>query len=232
MVTFTLFQFKTFSKKWWAFTEMGRRRFGVDVAEGLRFAKMLGTGGGNGFSIRPDFGQYGWLGVWESEQYARDFFDKNPLYQTFKQQAEANFTVFAQPVMVHGYWDKQQPFTLSGAYNAQSPVAVLTRATIKTKQLHRFWQYVPKVSQSINQYAEKRIFSVGIGELPLVQQATFSLWQSGDAMMEYAYKNPYHAEVVKKTRELAWYNEELFARFAIVDRVGTEGYEKLFNLNI
>jgi hypothetical protein len=31
--------------------------------------------------------------------------------------------------------------------------------------------------------------------------------------MNYAYQNPKHAEMVKKTRELQWYSEELFARF-------------------
>jgi hypothetical protein len=44
-------------------------------------------------------------------------------------------------------------------------------------------------------------------------QATFSLWESAESMMDYAYKNPKHAEMVKKTRELGWYSEELFARF-------------------
>ena len=44
-------------------------------------------------------------------------------------------------------------------------------------------------------------------------QATFSLWSNAEAMMNYAYKNPKHAEMVKKTRELNWYSEELFARF-------------------
>jgi hypothetical protein len=44
-------------------------------------------------------------------------------------------------------------------------------------------------------------------------QATYSLWKTGDAMMDYAYKNDKHAAMVKKTRELGWYSEELFARF-------------------
>jgi hypothetical protein len=32
-------------------------------------------------------------------------------------------------------------------------------------------------------------------------------------MMDYAYKNPKHREVVMLTRKLNWYKEEMFARF-------------------
>ena len=34
-----------------------------------------------------------------------------------------------------------------------------------------------------------------------------------DAVQHYAYQNQKHSEVVKKTRELGWYKEELFSRF-------------------
>jgi hypothetical protein len=32
-------------------------------------------------------------------------------------------------------------------------------------------------------------------------------------MIDYAYKNEKHKEVVRLTRKLKWYKEELFARF-------------------
>jgi hypothetical protein len=32
-------------------------------------------------------------------------------------------------------------------------------------------------------------------------------------MMDYAYQNPKHREVVALTRKLNWYKEEMFARF-------------------
>jgi hypothetical protein len=66
-----------------------------------------------------------------------------------------------------------------------------------------------------------RQFSIGIGEWPLVQQATFSIWDSYKHMAEYAYKNPMHKKVIRLTREKGWYKEELFARFAPLKVAGT-----------
>lgn len=220
IVTVTLFRFEGFWNRFWAFSQMGRRPFQKDKAKGLTFAKMLGTGGGNGFSITPNFGSYGWLGAWDTEGASRLFFKQNPLFQTFKNRSVEHFTVYLQPTMVHGLWDGETPFSISAPFDATESVAVLTRATIKPLFLYRFWQYVPKTSRSI-ETAEGRLLSIGIGELPLIEQATFSLWSSGKAMMDYAYKSPYHAEVVKKTRELGWYSEELFARFKVLDTEGS-----------
>ena len=37
------------------------------------FFKLMGTGGGNGFSLKPDFGTYAFLGVWESKLQLLNF---------------------------------------------------------------------------------------------------------------------------------------------------------------
>ena len=215
MVTFSFFTFEGFSNRWWAFSRMGLRPFRERMAPGLKFARMLGTGGGNGFSIFPNFGQYGWLGVWDSEAAARAFFSESELYNSYVCKASAKCTIYAVPLMSHGRWDGQEVFQGQKPFDPQKPVAVLTRATIKTKHLLQFWRYVPRVSKSLEDFSAQSIFHVGIGELPLVQQATFSIWKSGQEMMDYAYKSPFHAEVVRKTRELGWYSEELFARFEV-----------------
>ncbi|MFZ4544520.1 MAG: hypothetical protein ACOYOA_10750 [Saprospiraceae bacterium] len=222
MVTFTFFTFEGFANRWWSFTQMGLRSFHQGVSPGLQFAKMLGTGGGNGFSIYPNFGQYGWLGVWDSAEHARTFFQDSDLYQKFKSRSSSQIIVFATPLMAHGKWDGQEPFTSQSPFDPQKPVAVLTRATIKKSHLINFWRYVPKVSQSIETFSSKTLFHVGVGELPLVQQATFSIWKTGQDMMDYAYKSPLHAEVVKKTRELGWYSEELFARFEVLEIISSK----------
>lgn len=66
------------------------------------------------------------------------------------------------------------------------------------------------------------IFSVGIGELPLIQQATFSIWENIEAMTDYAYKSPQHKKVIQMTQKINWYKEELFARF-LITKIEGEG---------
>lgn len=212
IVTVSFFRYQGWRARWWAFQQMGRAPAMLKQVEGLQFVKMLGSGGGKGFSIRPNFGVYGLLGVWEAETAARSFFDRHPGFTDFKNKSTENWTVFLRTVMVHGEWEGQAPFAPTLAFDPNEPVAVLTRATIHTRYLWRFWRFVPPVSRSVHE-REGLLFSVGIGELPLVQQATFSLWRNSHWMQAYAYKSRYHQEVVRRTRELGWYKEELFARF-------------------
>jgi hypothetical protein len=116
-----------------------------------------------------------------------------------------------KPLKSHGVWSGVRPFVETGT-SADGHVAVVTRATIKPIKLAYFWSKVAGVSKSIELYKGKR-FSVGIGEWPLIQQATFSIWDNHEAMTDYAYKNPMHQKVIKLTRAKGWYKEELFARF-------------------
>ncbi len=197
------------------------RRMG-DVP-GLSFFKLLGSGDKNGFSILPDFGTYALLGVWDSEAEADGFFREHPVFQAYLVHAASWQTVYMRNTAAHGEWDGRSPFLAAQDFDPTQPVAVITRATIRRRYLWRFWRYVPRVSRDIEARPGLRL-AIGIGELPLIQQATFSMWDSGKQMLDYAYRRAEHSAVVKKTRELGWYKEELFARF-IPYRVG-EGLGK------
>ncbi|MAI28344.1 MAG: spheroidene monooxygenase, partial [Flavobacteriales bacterium] len=72
----------------------------------------------------------------------------------------------------------------------------------------------PKASKAI-QKAKGVIWYKGIGEWPLIQQATFSIWKSLDDVKNFAYKNIDHSSIVKKTRKRNWYSEDMFTRFAV-----------------
>ncbi|HKK76706.1 MAG TPA: hypothetical protein VJ953_16635 [Saprospiraceae bacterium] len=220
MVSITFFEFDGLKERWWGFRQMGLAAEQLAEVSGLQFSKMLGSGSGNGFSIWPNFGVYGLLGVWDDEAKARYFIAESSFMEAFRQKARSVWTVFMRTAVAHGAWDGQTPFESSTPYDKDQLVAVITRATIRPKKLWQFWRFVPPVSRSMSEHKEGLLFSVGIGELPLIQQATFSLWENSHLMQQFAYKSHQHKRVVKRTRELDWYKEELFARFHPFDTFG------------
>ena len=75
--------------------------------------------------------------------------------------------------------------------------------------------------------------AIGLGELPVVRQATFSVWESAQAMQQYAYRDARHREVIILTKREQWYSEELFARFRVLSSIGTlDGREPLAGLGL
>lgn len=213
IVTISFFKFRKGRSQWRALRSMGLSPRILPAVEGLSFGKMLGSGGGNGFSIFPNLGVYGLLCVWNTEEHAGTFFQHHPFFQDIREETREIWTTYMQTAMVHGEWEGSCPFDITTSFDKKNPLAVLTRATISNKRLLHFWKHVPKVSRSMNAYQEGRLFSVGVGELPLVQQATVSFWENSHFMQAYAYNSPFHKDVIQKTRSLGWYKEELFARF-------------------
>jgi hypothetical protein len=64
-------------------------------------------------------------------------------------------------------------------------------------------------------------FAIGIGEAPIGFQGTFSIWESAQALTEFAYRRAAHAAAIHRTTEEGWYAEALFARFGVIDTTGT-----------
>lgn len=210
VVTISFFRYKGL-KKLWGMQQMQTARQPIGISPGLQFFKLLGSG--EGFSLKPDFSTYGLLCVWSNVQAARNFFHESTVFEKFKRNSSENWTVYMYPIHSHGKWAGVDPFQPNKNYIVQNELlAAITRATLFPEKVWKFWQYVPKVGAAVSTH-DGLIFTKGIGELPVIQQATFSLWRSKKDMVDFAYKDPYHTEVIKKTRELGWYKEELFARF-------------------
>ena len=128
-----------------------------------------------------------------------------------------------QPIEGHGSWDGKKVFgDLSKRTEDTGSIAVLTRATIRINRLKNFWKNVDAVS-GIMPSAPGFILSYGIGELPWIKQATFSIWQNKESMKAFAYSMQQHADVIKKTRKEKWYKEEMFVRFKILS---VKGFDK------
>ena len=212
ITTSTFFKVDTFPNKWWAFTQMQLGHNELKKVAGLTFYKLLGSGAKNGFSAVPNFGTYVLFCIWESESCAETFFKQHPFFKAYKKRSIEQFTVYLNSAEAHGLWDGVQPFHKNANLDPDKPVIVLTRASIRLRKLWSFWSKVGSVSQSLEGY-DGLVLSIGVGEWPLIQQATISIWKTQKEMLDYAYKNPKHREVVMLTRKLNWYKEEMFARF-------------------
>jgi hypothetical protein len=79
---------------------------------------------------------------------------------------------------------------------------------------------VPPVSGDLRE-TDGLDLAIGIGEAPVGLQGTFSLWSSNAALTEFAHRRSPHVEVMRRTHDVEWYAEELFARLAVVETRGT-----------
>ena len=198
---------------------MGLAPFLLDNVKGLLFFKFLGTGGGKGFSLWPDFSTYAFMGVWEHKNDYENFISQNPVFSQYQKRATTQRDLILTSVKSHGKWSGINPFqksetTISEVASTKKAV-VITRATLNWSRLISFWRSVPAASKAIENARGIQYYK-GIGEWPFIQQATISIWDDFDAVNSFAYKGKDHANIVKKTRQKKWYKEDLFSRFYLV----------------
>ena len=181
--------------------------------KGVTFAKMLGCGKGETFTpTDADPTRWGCLVVIPENQLAE--LDGSSTIRAWRNKSVSEFRVVLDPIALTGMWSKQKPFEPSAPANFQGQVVAITRARIKASQTMRFFKSVPPVTASLHS-SPGLISTIGIGEAPIGLQGTFSLWESMQAIKDFAYKGAAHQKAIAQTSEFDWYAEELFARFAV-----------------
>jgi len=218
---------------WAGFLSMAIFRFALWFNPNYSFWKLMGCGRNGTFDKTPDWRQWAVLLVGRRRETRDNPLSPIPytlsLYWRFFgcEKWELQLT----PIEGHGLWDGKEVFgNLPRKTDYEGPIAVLTRATIRLYKLHRFWKYVNPVASQMAT-AKGFITSVGIGEVPWIKQATFSIWESKEAMKTFAYTLPEHAEVIRKTHTENWYSEELFVRFKIEQSTGNLNGKLPFQIN-
>ncbi|MBK7885667.1 MAG: spheroidene monooxygenase [Chitinophagaceae bacterium] len=208
-----------------AFLAMGVFRLPLWLNKNISFYKLMGSGKNGTFDKTPDLQQWAILTV-DRRQMAVDKKDnliKN-LYGSFiakwlKLFQCNSYTYLLTPIEGHGLWDGKKVFgELPVKSSYEGKIAVLTRATIRLSRLKHFWKNVNAVA---SQMASSKGFvtSYGIGEIPWIKQATFSIWESKTDMKNFAYSMQEHKNVIQKTRQEKWYTEDMFVRFVINDYI-------------
>jgi spheroidene monooxygenase len=216
--------------------QMGAARLRLRTEQRAQFWKLCGSGTGQGFTPKPNWGVWAILATWPDEMTARDAVANSPVFVRWRGKASENWTVFLNPTSSRGSWAGVNPF--SPAQKASDschtphagPVIALTRATVRPSRALRFWNRVPDISAVIG--ADPNVvFKIGIGEMPLLHQVTFSVWPDATGMANFARGNGPHACAIKAVRDGNWFAEELYARFALLGSVGRwEGGDPLSRL--
>jgi hypothetical protein len=183
-----------------AFLQMAIGRRIARNIPGVSFAKLMGTGTGKTFTpTDADLKQWAILFVADD----MDVVEGSRFIARWKARAVKVDRYNLNPISSHGKWSRREPFIIGSPSRSDAPVVAITRARLKWSQALRFWRSIPPVVTDLHQ-------SPGL-------QGTFSVWQSGSALRDFAYKNAPHRAAIEDTKKFDWYSEELFARFELVN---------------
>ncbi len=208
------------------FLSMAVFHFFLQKQKHIRFYKLMGSGKNGTFDIHPDLRQWAIMAVFDkeiiSEVSTEQLYGKSIVAWWNRCRCEV-MTIAIEPIEGHGKWDGKECFgNLPKTSSYEGVIAVLTRATIRLSKATAFWKNVKSAAQNLT-LTPGFIVSFGIGEIPWIKQATFSIWQNKNSMKEYAYKMKEHQQVIQKTRREDWYSEELFVRFKVLWTSGSLG---------
>ena len=217
--TMIFFRFESRPNKKWAFSQIVKARDPLSKTNGLQFFKLFGLGGGHGYSLKTKFDKYGFLGVWEDMAHAEQFFN-GELFAEYKSRSVEAYTMIMQPISSRGTWSGFGDWRpVSEGLQDNELVCVLTRATLKPKYIFRFFKQIAKV---VRDHKERKglILTQGFSEMPLIEQATFSIWENEKLMKDFAYQSAHH-EVIRMTRENDGFREEMYTRMQPIETRGS-----------
>jgi hypothetical protein len=211
----------------WGWMRLAQGPGALKETPGLCFAKVMGSGHGGGFGLRPSPSHQGLIAVFDHAGQAAAFLDGGHV-QAMRQRAAQHWSGLLEVVSARGQWDGQAwgstPASQLGEYahgdagTAPTPLAVLTRASIRPAKAMAFWRNAPP-AQNAMQRAEGCTLAMGLGEAPLVRQCTFSLWRDTEAMNTYARQGP-HQTAIEAAWRHQYFSESLFVRMRLLQQHG------------
>lgn len=212
-----LADFEPASRLWgWSRFVLGRRD--ARRALGLRFVKALGSGEGGGFGIAPSASIQGLFCAFDGDAAAEAFLGASGPFEAWRQRAREHFSVRLRAYSSRGSWSGKR-FELAAEPPRDGPIASLTRASIRPTRARRFWRMEPEAERDL-EAARGCLLAAGVGEAPLLRQATFSVWESVAAMDAYA-RTGAHLAAIRACAAGAFFSESAFVRFVPYDARGT-----------
>lgn len=184
---------------------------------GLVFARALGSGHRGGFGLRPGLRRQGLFALFDGERAADAFIGASPVMQAYRTHAGELCIAKLRATSSRGRWSGQG-MAVTASPVADGPVAALTRASIRPRKAMAFWRNSPPAEAALEQ-AEGCLLAMGLGEAPLLRQATFSVWESQAAMDAYA-RSGAHLAAIRAAYGQNHFSESMFVRFALLQLNG------------
>lgn len=189
--------------------------------EGLRLVKVLGSGHDGGFGLRPSGTRQGLLCLFDTSAQAASFLYRSTLADEYRANAREFFSIRLRAYSCRGSWSGVSIPVVEASPEAlgTAPIAALTRASIRPRSATQFWKMAPATQTGL-ETADGCRLAVGLGEAPLLRQATFSLWQSAADMDRYARAGP-HLAAIQTAHQQDFFSESMFVRFVPKEADGT-----------
>jgi spheroidene monooxygenase len=192
---------------------------------GLRFVKVMGSGHGGGFGLRPSSSHQGLVCLFEHQDQAQAF-GQSADVQAYMQRSREYWLGMLAVTSVRGQWDQQSwgvtpeaALQVPTASAEPGPIAALTRGTIRPAKALSFWRYAAPAQRDLQQAAGCQL-AMGLGEAPLVRQCTFSVWDDTDAMVSYAHRGA-HKVAIAAAAKHDYFSESMFTRMRVLSMAGT-----------
>jgi spheroidene monooxygenase len=199
------------SSRLWGWSRLVRGQSGLRGASGLRFAKVLGSGVEGGFGLKPSASILGLFCVFQDAASAEAFTSDDGLMRRWQHRSRESFCVKMRVYSCRGSWAGSR-LAVTATTPVAGPVVSLTRASIKPSRAAAFWQMQPPAERSLEQATGCRL-AIGVGEAPLLRQATFTVWDDVAAMDRYA-RSGAHQEAIVAAARGGFFSESMFVRFA------------------
>ncbi len=195
----------------WGWNRIAFSRWLPERMPGLRFMKTLGSGRNGGFGLAPSASHQGMFCLFSGEADARDFIQSSSLIERYRERSDECLIALLRPADARGSWSGT-----SLAPGAPIPdtemVAALTRASIRPAAAAQFWRHAPGAQAGLTG-APGCELAIGLGEAPLLRQATFSLWRNAAAMNAYA-RTGAHQAAIQAAWKHSFFSESMFVRFS------------------
>jgi hypothetical protein len=161
-------------------------------------------------------GRLGLVAFWDDDAALDGFLADHPLARAMND----GWRLRLAPLRAFGAWPGLPEDTPKGRKTDHAGItAVVTLAKTRLLRLPKFLPTSAKAEGALLE-APGRIWSTALAKPPFL--ATCSMWESVDALSEYAYgaANPAHAEAMKVNHAKPFHHEQAFIRFRPYDSVG------------